>query len=48
MTDHLADAKKIANFADQLAASPDERSVPYLLAGILNALIAIAEARADD
>lgn len=47
-SEHLARAKAIA---DQDASggpitsgSPDERTIPFLLAGILDALIAIAEA----
>lgn len=39
----LDEARTIAGFSDNLAGSPDARSVPYLLKGILHALIAIAE-----
>lgn len=43
MSEHLDEARRIASFAEDVAGSPDERSVPYLLSGILHALIAIAE-----
>lgn len=47
MSEHLARAKDQADWAfgdgPCSAGSPDERTVPYLLAGILDALIAIAE-----
>ena len=41
--DHLTEARRTAAYSDDAVESPDERSVPYLLAGILDALVAIAE-----
>lgn len=48
MSDHLSEARRIASFAEDVAGSPDDRSVPYLLAGILHALIAVAEGDAAE
>jgi hypothetical protein len=46
--DHLLQAQHLAKYSEDLAQSPDARSVPYLLAGILDALIAIAERMPTD
>jgi hypothetical protein len=43
--DHLLQAQHLAKYSEDLAQS---RSVPYLLAGILDALIAIAERMPTD
>lgn len=41
--DHLAEAQKVAAITESLGGSPDDRSIPMLLGGILHALVAIAE-----
>ena len=42
MTDHLQEAREIADSAWN-HTSPDDRSIPLVLHGILHALVAIAE-----
>ena len=42
MTDHLHEAREFVECAENFS-SPDDRSIPFALHGILHALIAIAE-----
>ncbi len=43
MSTHLTEAKSIASIADAVSDSPDARSVPTLLGGILHALTGLLE-----